>query len=88
MDYLDGEMMLGIGAKLKALRKSSGLNQSELADQLGVSRKHVVDIEAGRGTSLLVLVKLLALYNKSEKFLEVLRSSMVSPKEMFNREHR
>lgn len=35
---------------LKAARKSTGLTQTEVAEQSGVSRSAVVDLESGRGT--------------------------------------
>ncbi|HIP31436.1 MAG TPA: XRE family transcriptional regulator [Crocinitomicaceae bacterium] len=85
---LDGELMLELGGKLKQLRKSKRYSQHDLADQIGVSRKHIIDIEAGRGTSLLVFIKILKAFNKSEKLLEVLSTSPISPKEMFNKENK
>jgi len=85
---LDGELMIEIGGTLKQLRKSKRYSQHDLADQIGVSRKHIIDIEAGRGTSLLVFIKILKAYNKSEKLIEVLSTSPISPKEMFNRENK
>ncbi|MDG1148368.1 MAG: helix-turn-helix transcriptional regulator [Crocinitomicaceae bacterium] len=85
---LDGELMIELGGNLKQLRKSKRYSQHELADQIGVSRKHVIDIEAGRGTSLLVFIKILKAFNKSEKLLEVLSASPFSPKEMFNKENK
>ena len=85
---LDGEIMLELGEKLKQLRKSKRYSQQDIADQIGVSRKHIIDVEAGRGTSLLVFIKLLKAFNKSEKLLEVLNTSPISPKEMFNKENK
>lgn len=36
-----------IGAELARLRKESGMSQAQLADQLGVSRETIRDIEIG-----------------------------------------
>lgn len=85
---LDGELMEIVGQKLRAMRKSHKLSQHELAIKLAVSRKHIIDIEAGRGTSLLIFIKLLKLYNKSEKLLEILETSTISPKEQFIKSQR
>jgi len=82
-DKLDGEIMEDVGLKLRILRKSYKLSQMELSQKLAVSRKHIIDIEAGRGTSLLIFIKLLKLYNKSDKLLEILETSSISPKDRF-----
>jgi len=89
MDFLsklDGEIMIELGEHLKQLRKNHFLSQQELALRIGVSRKLIVDIEAGRGTSLLVFVKLLKTFKKENQLLELLEepaSNKVSPKEIF-----
>jgi len=88
LNKLDGEIMVELGEKLKQLRKSKKYNQQELAERIGVSRKLIIDIEAGRGTSLLVFVKLLKVYNKTDKLLEILNSSPISPKEMYKKENK
>lgn len=87
-EKLDGEIIEELGVKLRALRKSNKLSQAELAEQIGVSRKHIIDLEAGRGTSLLTFVKLLKKFNKADKLLEILTSSSISPKERFNKENK
>jgi DNA-binding XRE family transcriptional regulator len=82
---LDGEIMADIGRDLKSLRKSHGYNQQDLADKIGISRKLVVDIEAGRGTSLLVFVKLLRVFGKEDGLNDLLEPRMTSPKELFEK---
>ena len=77
---LDGEVLEEVGTRIKVLRKNKGYNQQQLADKIGVSRKHISDIEAGRGTSLLIFIKLLKEFNKAEKLLEILTSSSISSK--------
>lgn len=91
MDFfakLDGEILEEIGEKLKVLRKNHRYSQEELAHRIGVSRKHISDIEAGKGTSLLTFIKLLKEFNKSEKLLEILSGSSFSPKERFQKENK
>ena len=82
---LDGDVMVEIGVKIKQLRKGRRYSQQELADRVGVSRRLIIDIEAGRGTSILVFVKILKEFKKTDKLLEILSASSISPKDMFNR---
>jgi transcriptional regulator with XRE-family HTH domain len=88
LNKLDGDIMIELGEKLRQLRKSKKYSQQELADRVGVSRKLIIDIEAGRGTSLLVFIKLLKIFKKTDKLLELLNTSPISPKEMYNRENK
>lgn len=85
LNKLDGDIMIEVGAKLKQLRKSNKYSQQALADRVGVSRKLIIDIEAGRGTSLLVFVKILKTFKKTDKLLEILTASPISPKEMYQK---
>lgn len=84
---LDGEILEEVGKKLRVLRKGKKYSQQELADIVGVSRKHIVDIEAGRGTTLLIFIILLREFNKAERLLEILEGSAISPKDRFEKEH-
>jgi transcriptional regulator with XRE-family HTH domain len=87
-EKLDGEILIELGEKLKQLRKNSKLSQQKLADKVGISRKLVIDIEAGKSTSLLIFVKLLKAFNKSDKLLEILTSTSISPKELYIQENK
>lgn len=88
VERLDGEILNLIGEHIRVLRKSKKYSQSKLAERIGVSRKHIGDIESGNGTSLLIFIKLLKEFNKSEKLLELLTISTVSPKEQFLNENK
>jgi DNA-binding XRE family transcriptional regulator len=85
---LDGELMAEIAQRLRLLRQNAGLNQQQLADRIGVSRKHIVDIEAGKGTSLLIFIKLLKVFGKEEKLIDMLEGVQISPKAMFYAQHK
>ena len=85
---LDGEIMSELGEKLRQLRKNKSYTQEELAEKVGVNRRLIGEIEAGNGTSLLVFIKILKVFNKTEKLLEILQSSSVSPREMFRKENK
>lgn len=88
INKLDGDIMIELGEKLRQLRKSKKYNQQELADRVGISRRLIIDIEAGRGTSLLVFVKVLKVFKRADRLLEILDSSPISPKEMYKKENR
>lgn len=85
---LDGEIMSEVGEKLRQLRKNKKYTQEELAEMVGVNRRLIGEIEAGKGTSLLVFIKILKVFNKTDKLLEILESSSVSPREMFRKENK
>lgn len=85
---LDGEIMVEVGEKLRQLRINKKLTQQELAQVVGVNRRLIGEIEAGKGTSLLVFIKILKTFNKTDKLLELLESSSISPREMFRKSNR
>ncbi len=85
---LDGEILIEVGEKLRQLRLNKNYTQQELADIVGVNRRLIGEIEAGKGTSLLVFVKILKAFNKTDNFLEILDSSSISPREMFRKENK
>ena len=85
---LDGEIMLELGEKLRLLRLNKKYTQEDLANMVGVNRRLIGEIEAGKGTSLLVFVKLLKILSKSDKLLEIMESSSISAREMFNKENK
>lgn len=82
---LDGEIMVEVGEKLRQLRINKKLTQQELAQVVGVNRRLIGEIEAGKGTSLLVFIKILKTFNKTDKLLELLESSSISPRDMFRK---
>ena len=82
---LDGKIMTELGEHLKQLRKNQKYSQQGLANQIGVSRRLIGEIESGKGTSLLVFIKLLKVFNKTEKLLEIVQSTTISPKDLFTK---
>lgn len=85
---LDGEIMIEVGEKLRQLRLNKKYTQEDLAKIIGVNRRLIGEIEAGKGTSLLVFIKILKVFNKTDKLLEILESSSVSPRDMFRKENK
>ncbi len=85
---LDGEVLEELGFKIQQLRKGNKYSQQQLADMIGVNRRLIGEIEAGKGTSLLIFVKLVKVFNKTGKLLELLESNFVSPKELFEKQNK
>ena len=83
LGMLDGEYLIELGKRVRALRKLNRYTQEELADQVGVSRKLIIDIEAGKGTSLLVFVRILKEFNKEHQLLEMMNVTSISPREEY-----
>lgn len=66
------EYMVLIGQKLEKLRQNMDMTQSDITDEVGISRKTVSSIENGSNFSVENLVKLLITYNRIEPFLNML----------------
>jgi DNA-binding XRE family transcriptional regulator len=87
-EKLEGDILIELGERLKQLRKNKKYSQQVLADKIGISRRLLIDIEAGKGTSLLIFIKLLKEFKKTDKLLELLNSTSISPKEIYKKEHK
>lgn len=62
--------MEAVNERFKLIRKELKKKQSEMAEELGVSRSHISNIEAGRERISLTMIKLLsALYDINEEWL-------------------
>ena len=66
------EYMILIGEKLEKLRQNMDMTQSDITNEVGISRKTVSTIENGSNFSVENLVKLLLTYNRIDAFLNVL----------------
>ena len=66
------EYMILIGSKLEKLRQNMDMTQSDVTDEVGISRKTVSSLENGSNFSVENLVKLLITYNRIEPFLNIL----------------
>lgn len=78
----DGEIMAEIGHRLRAMRKSRKISQSEAAAKSGVSRKTVHLAEHGENPTLLTLVRLLRTYGALESLSEFIPEVELSPLEV------
>ncbi|WP_158729175.1 MULTISPECIES: helix-turn-helix domain-containing protein [unclassified Flavobacterium] len=66
------ECMILIGQKLEKLRQNMDMTQTDITDEVGISRKTVSSIENGNNFSVENLVKLLITYNRIDPFLNML----------------
>ena len=78
----DGEIMVEIGRRLRAMRKSRRVSQSEAAEKSGVSRKTVHLAEHGENPTLLTLIRLLRTYGGLNSLNEFIPDLELSPLEV------
>jgi transcriptional regulator with XRE-family HTH domain len=53
-------VMMPVAERLQEIRKSKGISQTQLSELSGVSNRHISDIELGRRTPSLDVLKKLA----------------------------
>lgn len=75
----DPEILTHIGARLRTLRKASGLTMEEAAEGAGVARKTVYRAEMGDNPTLLTLVRLLRVYDRLSALEQFIPDPEVSP---------
>ena len=78
----DGEIMAEIGHRLRAMRKSRKISQSEAAAKSGVSRKTVHLAEHGQNPTLLTLIRLLRTYGALDSLNDFIPEIEISPLEI------
>jgi DNA-binding XRE family transcriptional regulator len=86
MDFfqkLDGEILQEVGEGVRSWRKQRGLSQTQLAQNIGVGRSTIVNIEDGKGINLSHFIKILKHFGKEDKFLELFQVVDISPKKQF-----
>jgi transcriptional regulator with XRE-family HTH domain len=75
----DNAILREIGDRLKSKRLSRNLSQQRLAENSGLNRTTVRDIEKGNNSSLLTLIQLLRGLHSPEEFDSFLPEPGVSP---------
>lgn len=73
------ELVQALGNRLKSLRLSSGMTQGTLADKAGVSPRALRDLEAGRGSTLHTLVRVLKALGAEQGIDALVPQPRVSP---------
>lgn len=74
-----------IGARLRGLRKASGLTMAEAAERAGLARKTVSRAENGENPTLLTLVRLLRVYGRLSALEQFVPEPEVSPMALLRR---
>ena len=77
--------MAEIGRRLRAMRKSRRISQSEAAERSGVSRKTVHLAEHGANPTLLTLIRLLRTYGALDSLNEFIPEIELSPLEVLRK---
>lgn len=68
-----------IGKNLKALRLDQNLNQTELAEMAGISRRTITSVESGQGCTLGTLIRLVRALKKEYLLSRLLEPPPISP---------
>ena len=75
----DQAILEDIGGRLKRRRLDRNLTQQEVADQAGLTRTTVGEIERGASTSLLTLIRILRVLGALEELEAILPDAGPSP---------
>lgn len=81
------EILADLGGRIKQRRLAAGLTQKTLADKAGVSRRALIELEAGTGSSLQTLARVLKAMGLGESLSALVPVPRVSPMAML-RENR
>lgn len=81
------ELIQDLGERLQALRLSTGLTQATLADKAGISPRALRDLEAGRGSTLHTLVRVLKALGAGQNIEALAPQPRVSPMALLQRPH-
>lgn len=73
------EFEIDIGEKLRALRLSRNLDQASLASRAGVSLSALKSLEAGRGSTLHTLVRVVRALGREDWFASIAPVASINP---------
>lgn len=76
------EIIADLGDRIKQRRLASGLTQKTLADKAGVSRRALVQLEAGTGSTLQTLARVLKAMELDNNLSMLVPVPRVSPMSM------
>ncbi|MGB0367908.1 MAG: helix-turn-helix transcriptional regulator [Flavobacteriales bacterium] len=83
---LENEVLIELGKRIKSLRKNAGMNQTQLAERVGVSRVSISEIERGSNTTITTFLRILKVFNRLDALEEILQVPSISPKELFEQQ--
>jgi transcriptional regulator with XRE-family HTH domain len=78
-ELADAAVLREIGERLERRRIDTGLTQSQLAEQAGISKRTVERIEAGHSTDFVLLLRLLRVLKLTELLEQLLPNEPQSP---------
>lgn len=73
------ELVTALGARIKARRLAMDMSQAHLADKSGVSRRALVQLEGGHGSTLHTLAHVLKALGLGNEFANLVPEPTVSP---------
>lgn len=76
------EILADLGERIKQRRLAGGLTQRTLADKAGVSRRAVIELEAGTGSTLQTLARVLKAMDLGDSLSTLVPVPRVSPMAM------
>ncbi|MET4598125.1 helix-turn-helix transcriptional regulator [Stenotrophomonas sp. 2694] len=77
-----GEIVEALGQRVKARRLAANVSQSALADKAGISRRALVQLESGQGSTLHTLVSVFKALGLDHQLNQLAPSPLVSPMAM------
>lgn len=82
------EILADLGERIKQRRLAGGLTQKTLADKAGVSRRALIELEAGTGSTLQTLARVLKAMDLGGSLSMVVPVPRVSPMSMLQKTSR
>lgn len=76
------EIVEALGQRVKARRLAANVSQSALADKAGISRRALVQLESGQGSTLHTLVSVFKALGLDHQLNQLAPSPLVSPMAM------
>ncbi|HEL4105850.1 TPA: helix-turn-helix transcriptional regulator [Stenotrophomonas maltophilia] len=77
-----GEIVEALGQRVKARRLAANISQAALADKAGISRRALVQLEAGQGSTLHTLVSVFKALGLDDQLNKLASITLVSPMAM------
>ncbi|MCI1121069.1 helix-turn-helix domain-containing protein [Stenotrophomonas maltophilia] len=76
------ELVELLGSRIRDRRLAANISQTRLADKAGVSRRALIELEAGRGSTLLTLAAVLKALGLQDELIQLVPVPSVSPMAM------
>lgn len=76
------ELVELLGSRIRDRRLAANVSQAKLADKAGISRRALIQLEAGRGSTLLTLACVLKALGLQDELIRLVPVPSVSPMAM------